>query len=125
MAALEVCTANESPFEYALIKAGLGDVYRGLARLEDKEENLNKAVAAYAKVLEIKDIQEFRLRYAEVQYKLGLCYFELAGIKNPQQNSKKALEYFEKAQKVCSEEGYPILHEQIVKAIEQVWNRFF
>jgi len=124
MEALQVCTANESPFEYALIKTGLGDAYRGLARLEEKEENINKAVAAYAEVLEIQDIEELRLRYAKVQYKLGLCYFELAGLKNPEQNIKKALEYFEKAQRICSEEGYPILDDQIVKAIEQLCIRF-
>lgn len=49
--------------------------------IRDKEENISKAIWAYAEALRIYTVEKHPVNYATVQNNLGMAYSELSKIK--------------------------------------------
>ncbi len=52
--ALKIRTPETHPLGYYMLQKAIGDAYYKLSLIEDKEENLSKALEAYNKFLEIE-----------------------------------------------------------------------
>jgi tetratricopeptide (TPR) repeat protein len=71
--ALEVCTREAFPFDWAMIQHNLGIAYYDRVGGE-KIQNLEKAIGCYQATLEIYTREAFPKNYAETQFHLGQTY---------------------------------------------------
>lgn len=125
----------------------LGDAYISLAKVQNKVENMLKAMDAFCNylkaidafnsVLSIKTIkpkysfeyaflfdEEYPLEYAEIQSNLGKAYIDLAKLKNKKENLLKANETIDKAiwcykESLKTNEEYSIDYEKIHNYIDE------
>ena len=72
-AALVYYTAERAPLDYAMTQNNLATAYRNLAEIEDRENNLRRAVAAYEAALVYYTAERAPLDYAMTQNNLGDC----------------------------------------------------
>lgn len=57
--ALEVYTLEHFPVQYAIIQHNLGNAYRNLAEIENRHENLKRAIEAYEEALKVFTKEKF------------------------------------------------------------------
>ncbi len=73
---------------------GLGNAYRNLAQIEDREGNLRRAIAAYTEALQYHTPTVAPLDYAMTQNNLGNAYGDLAAIEDREVNLRSAIEAY-------------------------------
>jgi hypothetical protein len=86
-----------------------GDNYRRIAEVkaEGKEENLRRAVDAYARALSFFTVQSYPLRHANLQNSLGVARGNLAGVREKEANLHKATAAFNEALRVYTFDAFP------------------
>jgi len=74
---LEIISPKNLPLEYAITQNNLGNAYRDLAGVRDKETNLEKAITAYQEVLKIYTEEKYPIIYQKVSSNLEAAQREL------------------------------------------------
>jgi tetratricopeptide (TPR) repeat protein len=75
----------------------LGNAYRTLAEVREKDENAKRAISAYEAALEIRTIEKYPVDYAMTQNNLGAAYHTLAEVREKEENAKRAISAYEAA----------------------------
>ena len=65
-----------------MTQTNLGNAYRTLAEVREKEENAERAISAYEAALGIYTIEKYPVDYARAQNNLEIAYGILAENKN-------------------------------------------
>jgi tetratricopeptide (TPR) repeat protein len=74
-----------------------GKFYYDLSKVQSKVANLNKAIQAYEKALEITTVETYPAEYAVTKNNLGAAYRVLSDVWNKKENSEKAIQAYEDA----------------------------
>src|SRR5262249_42869286 len=90
------------------IQDSLGTIYRNLAALEDRENNLQKAIAAYQAALTYRTPERLPLEYAATQNNLGIAYGSLATMRDQTANLHRAIAAYQAGLMYCSSETVPL-----------------
>jgi len=75
---------------------------------------------AYKEANEIFSIEEYGLYFAKTKHDMGDVYMKLAGSEDRKANIQKALECFSEAIRIYTNEDYPLIHEEIIKKMENI-----
>ncbi len=116
---LQHLDANSQPVVWARIQNNLGAVYSELARYQDREENLQRSIAAYQQALdyrkgELVNSQDGDVRpYAATQNNLGTAYWNLAQHREAVPNLKQAVAAYSEALRHHSRSEQPLEYGMI------------
>ncbi|MCO5381885.1 MAG: tetratricopeptide repeat protein [Methanosarcina barkeri] len=100
--ALKVTNMEQFPL-YVMTLNNIGEAYRKLAEVEDKEHNCKKALEAFQDALKIITMEQFPIQYV-LKNNIGNVYGMLAEVEDKEHNCKKALEAFQDALKIITME---------------------
>ena len=75
---MKVYKVESYPINYAMTQNNLGNAYRTLSEVRDKESNLEKAIEAYREALKVRTVESYPIDYATTQNNLGNAYRTLA-----------------------------------------------
>ncbi len=112
LVALKSWSTYKKNYNYASIQNNLGVSYSELANIEERAENLKKAIGAYGEALKVITLEEFPIQYATTQNNLGVSYRNLSTIENTAKNIKRAILAHEEALNVRKLEEFPIQYAQ-------------
>ena len=111
---------SKRPAIYSRIKNNQGFCYHKLSTVENKEQNLGKAILFYEEAVRFRDIEEYPEAHAETQTNLAAAYWALSEVRNTEENLKKVMHAYEQALKVYTKERYPANHSYILGKLETV-----
>jgi tetratricopeptide (TPR) repeat protein len=86
----------------------LGNAYRDLAAIEDRADNLRRAIAAFTEALRYYTPQNAPLDYAMTQNNLGNAYGILAAIEDRADNLRRAIAACTEALRYYTPESAPL-----------------
>ena len=115
----EVVSPKKFPDKYATTQNNLGFTYVNLARVRDKETNLEKAIHAFQEASNILTVERYPINYATTQNNIGGAYRGLAEVRDEEANLEKAINAFQKAL-IYAVENHPIHHAHIQSHLRKI-----
>jgi tetratricopeptide (TPR) repeat protein len=106
--ALAIWQQEGDPRRVAMTQNNLGNAYRELAAVRDREGNLERAIAAYREALRFRTPETAPLEYATTQNNLGNAYQELAAVRDREGNLERAIAAYREALTVYTPETAPL-----------------
>ena len=99
-------------------KFRVGNAYRYLSGVRNKEANITKAIKAYKEALTVHTKKDFPVDYAMTQNNLGSAYHYLSEVRNKKANITKAIKALKEALTVYTKKDFPIRHAQVKQNLE-------
>ncbi len=106
--ALSKVVSNRDLEMYGTVTNNEGLCYFNIARFDNTEDNLNRAIKAYKDALRARRSDRYPAKYAMTQCNLGNAYNALAEIKDRIRNLRLAIRAYQEALKVYEIGKYPI-----------------
>ena len=96
--------------DLARISFAAGDSFYEIAQVQDagREQNLNQAIAAYLRALEVYILAAYPVDYALTQNNLGNAYSALAEVLDKKANLGKAIAAYQEALRVRTHAAYSV-----------------
>jgi len=123
--ALEVYTYEKFPREYFDTKSNLCEVYRRLAKVENKVINCKKAIENCEQALRIQHPKPYPKDYARAQLNLGASYATLAEVENPLDNFKKSIQSYNEILKLITPKSDATFYASTQRNIGDVYQNIF
>jgi len=105
----------------ARMQSGLGVAYRNLP-VDDRADNLQKAITCYREALHVYTLEASPLDYAMTQYNLGNTYADMQ-TGDWAANLAKAIECYREALRVYTPEAAPFQHAMTLNSLGTVYRR--
>ncbi|MEE9555392.1 MAG: tetratricopeptide repeat protein [candidate division Zixibacteria bacterium] len=105
---LEFWTFEKSEENYAMTQNKLGNAYRRLGDVENKDENCGLAIKAYNEALKVCTLERFPMNYATAQNNLGNAYGRISEVENIADNCGLAIKAYNEALKVRTLKQFPM-----------------
>jgi tetratricopeptide (TPR) repeat protein len=118
--ALKIRTLDRFPMDYAMTQNYLGNVYRALAEVKDKEQNCQLAIKACQEALKIRTLDPFPMQYAMTQNNLGVAHRTLAEVKDKDQNSRLAINACQEALRFYTPDHFPMQYAETQNSLKVV-----
>ncbi|MDJ1175618.1 CHAT domain-containing protein [Roseofilum capinflatum] len=98
---------EDNPELWAQTQNNLGTAYGDLATIQEKGENLEKAISAFQNALKFYTLDKLPQYYAATQNNLGAAYRNLATIREKGENLDRAIAAFQNALKFRTHNKFP------------------
>ncbi len=106
---------------WANSQSALGISYYQLSMLENRADNLHRAVVCYKAALIYRTPESVPLDYAKTQNNLGSTYLELSSLEDRVENLRHAIACYESALVYHTPESAPFLHSQTLNNLGAVY----
>jgi tetratricopeptide (TPR) repeat protein len=114
---------NNDPEGYAKTQNNLGIAYSSLAGMEDRAENLRRAIAAFQEALHYYPPDAAPLYYAGTQNNLGAAYRNLAEVEDRAENLRRAIAAYQEALRFRTPEATPLQYAMTQNNLGIVYNK--
>jgi hypothetical protein len=118
--ALKIYTLKKYPLSNARILVIMGDIYRQIGIINNKEVNLLRSVQLIETALSVVSAQKNSLDYAKAKRNIGETYLALSLKDNKKDNLEKAKLSLIEAEKAISSEIYPDEYVKIKAKLDEL-----